>query len=584
MKTSTSYGINELRQKRWYRVLESLLGVTTIGAFIIIIIASIVAPVATALLVILYNLYWLFRLSLIFNYTIFTYKNLLRWESVNSWELVQNISSSVDSGIKKLLEIRNRDKGKIAWSDRINGHIAELESVRGTKYAKPADIFHFPIYSVYNEPFEVLERSLESIYKASYDKSKIVVFITQEERVGEEFNNDIQSKINELEWSNMNVVQESDLSIVYGSEHVELEYKNKEFKRLKLSEKKLNIVVVQHPDGLEGEIKGKASNEDWAARQISLFAKARGVDAEMSLVTSLDADSSVSPSYFSLLSLHYAVTPDRHERGFQPLPAYTNNFFECGVFNRLVSAQSTLWQLSQNNLTNKAVFYANYAVSLDLAQRVGFWERELIAEDFLFYAKCSAHFDGRFRVVPFYGMFIGDTVDGDDSVQNIENQYKQLQRWTWGGVESFPYAFKKFFVDENKTDFRRKFEIVSDVFMIHHWWAVAPFIFSVGVAAPRFFGGPVFEQSYAASNVAIFSQFFFILSTVFIMIYGYVTFSMIIRTVEKIDRLNFGQSLMVLGQMALMPIMFIIGGIPAIDSQIRGIRGKYLGYWVTPKK
>ena len=83
-----------------------------------------------------------------------------------------------------------------------------------------------------------------------------------------------------------------------------------------------------------------------------------------------------------------------------------------------------------------------------LANKINFWNREVIAEDSLLYAKCLVKFNGDFRVVPFYGTFEGDAVVGEDHFETIINQYRQLQRWAWGGIEGFPYKFKNFFWTE----------------------------------------------------------------------------------------------------------------------------------------
>jgi hypothetical protein len=93
-------------------------------------------------------------------------------------------------------------------------------------------------------------------------------------------------------------------------------------------------------------------------------------------------------------------------------------------------------------------FFAIYSVPIRVLEKVDFWEPEVIAEDAVFFIKCFAAFGGDFQVIPFYGIFQGDAVEAEDYFESISGQYKQLQRWAWGGVESLPYLIDKMFFDK----------------------------------------------------------------------------------------------------------------------------------------
>jgi hypothetical protein len=363
-------------------------------------------------------------------------------------------------------------------------------------------------------------------------------------------------------------------------------YTNSAAKKFKLQNKKLNLIFTQHPDGLAGEIKGKASNEDWAARQASLFVHSQGLDPEMVMLTSLDADSSLGKNYFHLLSLRFCLTPDRLQAGFQPIPVYTNNFFNTGLIPRLIATQTTLYQFAQNVIEDETVFFANYSVPLQVARQVNFWVRDGIAEDYLFFAKCFVHFDSHFRVLPFYGVFEGDAVESDDYVESIANQYKQLQRWSWGGVESWPYLFKHLFLDKRgrKMPLQRRLKLMFALFTNHFFWATTPLFFSVGVFLPIFFGGEAFSSTPAAQSLSDFSTYFALMSMIFLSAFTYITFRYIAPKASQGEKLSIKYVIMVVVQWVASPFIYGFMGVPALDSQSRGILGKYLGYWVTPKK
>jgi len=230
-------------------------------------------------------------------------------------------------------------------------------------------------------------------------------------------------------------IQEKDLDIVYHAHHDKLDYSNAKLKKVSFSKTKLNVFFTMHPDGLVGEIKGKASNEDWAGRQASLLLKSKNIQPDHVLVTSLDADSHVGTYFFHHLSYNYCLNENRKYCGYQPVHVYSNNFFETGIWQRQIATQNTLTNMMYLGIEDETHFFAIYSVPMSVLQEINFWVREVIGEDYMIYAKCLAHYGEKFRVIPFYGVFEGDAVEADDYIEAIINQYKQLQRWTWGGVE-----------------------------------------------------------------------------------------------------------------------------------------------------
>lgn len=581
------FSILQARQTPSYRLLEAFLGLASVSFLLCLIICSIFWPTVAAIFLIVYSFFWLLRVTTICLFTIYSYKNLRRWESVEMVKLLANFPDNLETVRHQLFLIQNKYAKSLDWSRQIAQDIAMLEQVSHTKFARPYDLYQIPIFSVYNESPELLGRSLKSIYTSDYPLDKIVVFITQEARLGENLNADFRQKISALEWVSAHNISESDLTKVYQLSHTELAgYEHPDFAKLELRKDKLNVVFTQHPDGLTGEIKGKASNEDWAARQASLFVATRKIDPQMVLLTSLDADSRLGKNYFHLLALRFCLTPDRLQAGFQPIPVYSNNFFDTGLVPRLIATQTTLYQFAQNAIESEAVFFANYSVPLEVARKVNFWVRDGIAEDYLFFAKCFIHFKSRFRVLPFHGVFEGDAVAADDYVEAIVNQYRQLQRWSWGGVESWPYLFYHFFMNQAGRDIPlvARIKLMAVLFANHFFWATTPLFFSVGVSLPIFFGGEVFKSTPAAQNLSNFSSYFASMSIVFLSTFTYITFKYIASKAANSQKQDSKHITMVLLQWLASPFVYGFIGIPALDSQIRGVLGKHLGYWVTPKK
>jgi len=578
--------ILDLRKKFVYRFLESFLGLFSISFLIILIILAIFSPVVLAIFLIGYSFFMVLKVGLHGIYTIYTYKNLRRWETVGWKNLLTDMDKDPEKALDTLQKLKHKYDTKIEWKSRLEADLKQFSLIQNTKYQSPNEVIHIPLFAVYDEAGEILSRSLKQIYNSGYPLDKIVVFLSQEDRAGAESHSQLLEVLQQEKWLNLEIIEEKNQDIVYNSNHDSFEYTNQTFKNFKISNNKLNLVITYHPDGLAGEIRGKASNEDWAGRQASLFVKAKKWDPEMVVLTSLDADSRVGDNFFQMLSFRFCLTENRHSSGFQPLPVYTNNFFSSNLFPRLVATNTTIWYMIQSSLLDELHFFANYSVPLVVVRKIDFWNREVIAEDSLLFAKCFVGFEGNFSVIPFYGTFEGDAVEGEDYIEAIINQYKQLQRWAWGGIEGFPYKFYKFFLDKDgkKIELRKRIKMIRLEFLNHFFWATLPLVFSIVVFLPQVFGSQEYKESSIQLNLWIFGQYFTWLSFIFLVIASYITYTYIaVRATKNMD-VKWYHWLIVSFQWIASPTIFVFMGPPAIDVQIRGILGKYLGYWVTPKK
>ena len=575
--------ITELRKKKYYRLYESLLAISAISFFVILILLSYFNPTLATMFILSFSFIWLLRVSLICLHTVYGFKQLNRWSLVNWKEFLESFEVSKDKALIEISKLKNLSNIK-EWHIRVDIDYNNFKSENKQEFLKPLGIYQTPIFAVYNEPVSVLKRSLKAILDSEYPLDKICVFITQEERVGEEFNLNFRNEISKIDWINSSNISELDHNIVFSEDHLTLDYCNDEFKNFNIVNNKLNVIFVQHPDGIIGEMKGKASNESYAGRQISLFLKSKNIHSNIAITTSLDADSSVSKFFFHMLSYKFCVTPDRDAAGFQPVPVYSNNYFETHFWPRLVAANTTLWQFAQCSIEEEAKFFANYSIPINVLQAVDFWQTDVIAEDALCFTKCFCHFKGNFRVIPFYGVFKGDAVEADTYLETIENQYRQLQRWAWGGVECLPYILHRLFhtVEGKQISLPKRIKFVWDEFSNHYFWSTTPTLFSLGVFLPSILGGERFKSLPVAVSFSELGSILAWISILIVMIFSYIT--LIFITDQRDKKITPKTLIKIIYQSILSSFVYGTLGIPALDSQIRGLRGKYLGYWVTPKK
>ena len=560
------YSIIKARQKTSYRLAESSL---FLGSFIIIlsvIILSIWQPVFTSLLLISYAFLWIFKLTINLIYAIYSFKEYQKWSKINVADWVNQFNQK-EQFLKKLTDFQKQFENKLSWNQKLQADVNNYNSLvdTGSKYQEINNVFQVVVFATYNESGQVLTKSLKYLYDSKWDLDKLLVVISQEARAGNDHNSNTHKQIQQLDWINLNT----------NLNH-------------QLVSDKLNILITAHPDGIEGEIKGKASNEDWGARRAHEYLEAQKIDLDLVIVTSLDADSHIQPLFFHHLALRFCLTPNRHQTGYQPVHIYSNNFFDIGFWPKIVSLQTTIYNLINLNLTGETHFFAIYSIPLKTLIEVDFWVRDVIAEDSLLFDKCLIHYEGDFKVIPHYGVFEGDGAESDDYLEEIIGQYKQLQRWAWGGVESLPYLFDRFKQVDSRSNFdiRKRFRWLYLRYTNHIFWATSPFIFGFGTFLPLFFYTGEVNNFNAGQSLIIFSQYFSYLSIIFSLIFIYFTFSLTINSYnqKQNQKISLKQILEIIFQSLISPIIFLVMGLPALDAQFRGLTGNYLGYWVTPKK
>ena len=89
------------------------------------------------------------------------------------------------------------------------------------------------------------------------------------------------------------------------------------------------ILATFHPWGLPGEVVGKSSNENWAARRAKETVVDReGLNIDYVTITSCDADTVFDLKYFACLTYKFALEPKRYRRFWQAPIFFYNNIWE----------------------------------------------------------------------------------------------------------------------------------------------------------------------------------------------------------------------------------------------------------------
>lgn len=138
--------------------------------------------------------------------------------------------------------------------------------------------------------------------------------------------------------------------------------------------------------------------------------------------------------------------------------------------------------------------------------------------------------------------------------------------------------------DEGKlVDNRKKIIILYNEWIGHFLWSTMPFVFGFVMFLPALLNSK-FADSVVANNLNFFSQAFSVISYFIVIVNGIIIANYInTRFAHQKKQLNRYDYLDLILQTLLSPLFFSLWFIPPIEAQLRGVFGKYLGFWVTPK-
>jgi len=499
-------------ERRIYRLFEILPGFLSWATLGLVFFLSFAQPVAIALFIIVFDVYWLIRV------------------------IYMTLHFRVAFG-------QVRRNMKTNWLER-------LERLSPAEYSLPAvkswqEIFHLIILPTYKEGAEVIGAALNGLIGANYPKSKMIVILTQEERAGREFNEEVVRLINS-------------------------KFQNEFFK----------LFIVQHPSDITGELAGKGANLAWAGKHAKReIIDKMGVLYNHVMVSAFDIDTIVFPEYFGRLAYVYLTARDPLHASYQPVPFYINNVWEAPSFARIIAFSSTFWYMILQERVEAATTFSSHSMPFQALIDVDFWQTNMVSEDSRIFMQCLLRYDGNYRVEPLFYPVTMDANVAPTFWKTIANVYKQQRRWAWG-VESIPYLLFGFGKNKAVPKFKKFFLLFTQLEGFWSWATNALVIFLLGWL-PVVFGGNEFNRTVLSFNLPSLTRTIMTLATVGLITTAIFSIMILPPRPPKYGKFKYVWMLL---QWVLFPVTTIIlGSIPALDAQTRLMLGKYMGFWVTPK-
>lgn len=498
--------IKDPKERKLYRCLEFLPGIFSFGTLILALILSWLAPVVVAIFIIIFDFFWLLRISYLSFHQLVSYRQMKR-----------NLETDWIQELNKL----NPPTGGENWHD----------------------VYHLIILPMYKESLEIIRPTFQSLAETNYPKEKMVVVLALEERAGK--------------------------TVQGVAKEIGQEFENLFFR----------LLITIHPKDIPGEVAGKGSNEAWAIKQ----AKEKIVDQlkipyENIIVSGFDIDTKPYPQYFACLTWHYLTAPKPLRSSFQPIPVYNNNIWQAPAFSRVISSSGTFWQMMQQERPEQLVTYSSHSMPFKVIFEVGY-PSNVVSDDSRIFWKSYLFYNGDYRVVPLHYPVSMDAVMAKNLWRTAVNQYKQQRRWSWGCIE-IPYIIFGF-LKNKKIPFREKIRhtyVILDGF----WsWAVSALIIFFLGWLPLYLGGENFQVTMLSYNLPRLTSNIMTLAMIGMLASAITSFLILPPRPKNYSKWN---NLFMLLQWFLLPVTLILfGALPALDSQLRLILGKYLGFWVTEK-
>jgi hypothetical protein len=544
---------------RLQRILEVSPGLLTYVLILAPIVLSLGWPTLVAWAVLTFDVYWLYKAVMLTGSTFLAYRRIQATVVVD-WRTralaladvparLAELDRRIPLVAERVATLRRSGQALAAIGGRRD--LARLREERASLSAllgrgargipDPREIWHVALIPTYTEPYEMLETTVRALAETDWPaERKVVALITRSTDAA-------------------GVAHVARLREAFGPAFAHF----------------FHVLDPLEPGIVVGKSSAMAFGGRWIHRELT----ALGVDPRNVIVTDLDADYRVHPSYFGYLTWTFLTDSDRHRRLYQPVPMFHNNLWQVPMAVRLVAIGATHLQMWRSLTPEKLVSFSSYAVSLQTLHEVDYWATDAIPEDSRFYWKAYFRYDGAFQAVPLFIPVYGDAVRSRSYRQTLIEQYRQIRRWAWG-VTDIPFYVRSALSHAAMPRWRRVRRL-ADLWLDHLNWAIAPFVIIFGANLPLLLN-PAFAETTLGQNLPLYASWLLTCAFFCLAILMHIEERLAPPRPAEWGVLRVAASRL---QWLLLPLVgLLFSNLPALDAQTRLMTGRYLEYRVTPKE
>lgn len=517
-------------RSRSYRFFEMVPAILSWGSIILLVVLSLLNPLLAGIYILLIIVTLLIKAGGIAWHTLEGSRRLDKAQKVDWHARLMDLADPV-AAYSRIHSNSNRELGQKAHAENLR-----LMSNAADDYPKPNDIYNAVIIATYNESYEVLQPTIESVVSGTFDPKHLILVIAYEERGGK----GIEGTVKQLRD----------------------EYAHR-FKALE---------IVQHPKNMPDEVVGKGGNITYAGQYLAKWLKKQKIDYKDVIVTTLDSDNRPHKTYFDYVAYEYIVHDDRKHLAFQPVSLFLNNIWDVPAPMRVVATGNSFWNIISSMRPHTLRNFASHSQPMEALAEMDFWSKRTIVEDGHQYWRSWFYFGGKYEVIPIYVPIYQDAVLSDTYVKTLKAQFVQLRRWAYGASD-VPYVATRVFSRKRNVPFWAGFTRLVRLLDGHVTLASVSVIVTFGGWVPLFINSEA-SRSVAANQLPEVLSVIQRIAMIGILITVFLSFKMLPPRPARYKRhRNIGMVL----QWLLMPVTAIAySSFSAFYSQTRLFFGRYL--------
>lgn len=532
------------KRTRQYRFFEMLPAICSYGAIALLVVLALVNPLLAAVYLLLVIMTMLVKSVGIAYHTIRGRQWSERAQKVKWADRLSELEDAPAS-YEDWQELKTNSSAYKEFGARAHVENLRLISAAPETFPRPSEMYNVVIIAAYNEGYDVLGPTLESVLATTYDKQRLIVAIAYEERGGPEMK---KTAI-----------------------RLQREYGSKFFA----------FHVVEHPDGLPDEVVGKGGNITYTGKFLRDWMPTVGIEYKAAIITTLDSDNRPHKTYFDYVTYEYIVHTDRKHLSYQPISLFLNNIWDAPAPMRVVATGNSFWNIISSMRPHTLRNFASHSQPMDALVEMDFWSTRSIVEDGHQYWRSYFYFNGNYSVTPIYVPIYQDAVMSNTYLKTLKAQFVQLRRWAYGASD-VPYVASHIFTKQRTVPLFESFARFVRLLDGHVTLATVAILVA--------FGGwvPLLINSEAARNSIVVHQLPDTISViqrvamVGLFITVFLSFKMLPPRPERYRR---HRSVFMLLQWVLMPVTAVAyNAAAALYSQGRLATGKYLDKFDVTEK
>jgi len=518
------------KRTKLYRFFEMVPALLSYGALILLIVLSLVSPLLAAVYLMLIIVTLLVKAVGIAYHTISGRNALERSQKLNWRERLDDFENPAES-----YELRKNSHSK-AFGMKVHIDNLRLAAADPAAFPKPSELYNLVIIAAYNESYDVIEPTIQSVLATSYDKSHLVVALAYEERGGEE-------------------IEKTALRL-----------------QKKFASKFVDFVLVKHPRDLPNEVVGKGGNITYAGKHMQKWLDEKGIEYKNVLVTTLDSDNRPHAVYFDYATYEFVVHEDRKHLAFQPISLFLNNIWDVPAPMRVVATGNSFWNIISSMRPHTLRNFASHSQPMEALVEMDFWSTRTIVEDGHQYWRSYFYFNGNYEVIPLYVPIYQDAVMDTTYVKTLKAQFIQLRRWAYGASD-VPYVATRVLTKNRNVPFLAGFSRLLRLIDGHLTLAVTAVLVAVGGWVPLFINNQAYHDVVAHQLPDVIS----IIQRVALIGLFITVFLALKMLPPRPERYKRSRNLGMVLQWFLMPITAVgYSASAALYSQTRLLFGRYL--------